>query len=140
MMIEPMAAGWLFTAVFAVAALVAVLPRPGQAGQVRRADRAAAVLCVMMCTALIAMTWWLEPAGAMWVQVAGFGCAALGFGLASWSSSGRIRRPRLIGLHHATMAVVMVWMLTAWPGAAGTQPNGDGPSAMAAMPLVISGL
>src|SRR5215472_17827147 len=93
-----------------------------------------------MCTALIAMTWWPEPAAAMWVQVAGFGCAALGFGLASRSSSGRLGRPRLISLHHATMAVVMTWMLTTWPGAGGMPPTGQGHGAMAAMSLVITGL
>jgi Domain of unknown function (DUF5134) len=49
-----------------------------------------------------------EPAAVTWLQVAGFGAAAIGFGLAS--------RPRLTGAHHALTAVAMIWMLTALSG------------------------
>jgi hypothetical protein len=140
MMTESVTAGWLFTAVFAVAALLAVLPRPEQAGPAQRVDWPAAMLCVVMCMALIAMTWRSESPVAVWVQVVGFGCAALRFGLAGRSSSGRLGRSRLRGLHHATMAVVMMWMLTAWPGAAGMRPTGPGHGAMAVMSLVVNAL
>jgi hypothetical protein len=100
MMIESAAARWLLTAVFAAAAL----PRRGPGGPVRRADRAAAVFCLVMCAALVAMTWRPEPAAAAWVEAAGFDCAALWFVLASRGSSGWFRRPGLTSLHLALMA------------------------------------
>jgi Domain of unknown function (DUF5134) len=136
-MIESAAARWLFTAVFAAAALGAVLSRRRAAGP-GRGDRAGAGFCLVMCAALIAMAWWAEPAAVVWVQVAGFGCAALCFGLAgagrSGLGSGWFGRPSLTGLHHALMAVAMIWMLTALPSAAGMRPAGRDPGAMAGMP------
>jgi Domain of unknown function (DUF5134) len=87
------AARWLLTAVFAAAGLAAVPPRPGRAGSARPADRVSAVLCPVMCAALIAMTWRSEPAAATWSQAALFGCAALWFVLSSLPGSGRPRRP-----------------------------------------------
>ena len=128
-MIESAAARWLFTAVFAAAALGTVLSRRRAAGQ-RRADRAGTGFCLVMCTALIAMAWWAEPTIVVWAQVAGFGCAAL------WSGLGSVRfgRPSPTGLHHALMAAAMIWMLTALPGAAGMGPAGHDPGAMAGMP------
>jgi hypothetical protein len=148
MMIESVVARWLLTAVFAAAVLGAALSQRELAEPSRRADRAAAVFCVVMCTALIAMTWWPEPATAVWVQAAGFGCAALWFVLAHRGSYGRFQGPSLTGLHHALMAAAMIWMLTAMPGAAGMRSTGHAHGAMAAMPgagltvpvLAVSGL
>ncbi len=127
-MIEPVAARWLLTAVFAAAALGAALPWRGPAGPARREDRAADVLCPVMCVALIAMAWRPEPAAAAWVQAAGFGCAAIGF-LAGWPA-----RPGLGRLHHALMAGAMIWMLIAGSGTAWMPSPGHGHGAMAAMP------
>jgi hypothetical protein len=147
MMIESGTARWLLTAVFAAAALSTAL-RWWRPGQVRRADRPAAAFCIVMCAALIAMTWWLEPAAVTWLQVAGFGCAALWFGLAGWRGSGRFRQPRLVGLHHALMGGAMIWMLVALSGVAVIRPAQGAMTGMAAMPsagppipvLAVSGL
>lgn len=150
MMIGSETARWLLTAVFAAAALAAVLPLRAPARTAAGADRAGAVFCLAMCAAMAAMTWLPEPAAAVWMQAAGFGCAGLWFGL---GRSGWFRRPSLTGLHHALMAAAMIWMLAALPGVArmagtgrtagtagmagmaGMQPpRGQGPmAAMAAM-------
>ena len=151
MMIESMAARWLLTAVFAAAAMAtgtgiwAGIRRPA-AGPASLASRAAASFCVVMCAALIAMTWLSESAAVAWVQVAGFGCAAVRFGLASGGTSGQ--RLALPALHHAMMAVAMIWMLAAVAGVIPMRSAATGNSAMATMPaaplpipvLVISGL
>jgi hypothetical protein len=68
----------------------------------------------------------IESAAARWLFTAVFVAAALG--------SVRFGRPGLAGLHHALMAVAMIWMLTALPGAAGMGPSGHSPGAMAGMP------
>lgn len=128
-MITALAARWLFTVVFAVAVLGAVLPRR---------PRVPAVFCVAMCGSLIAMTWWSEPAVATRVQAAAFGCAALWFGLASVTGSGQGRRPSLAALLHAVMAVAMVWMLTAMPSATGMSSASMSPSATPSSVLVVS--
>lgn len=148
MMIESLTARWLLTVVFAAAALGTAIQWRQSAGAARRADQPAAVFCMVMCTALIAMTWWLEPAALTWVQVAGFGCAALWFLLASGTRFGQFRRPRLVGMHHALMGGAMIWMLVALPGLAGMRPSMPGQHAMAAMSgggpaipvLAVSGL
>jgi hypothetical protein len=134
-MAVPLAAQWLLTAVFAAAGLGAMLPQCRRAGSAWPAERVSAVLCPVMCAALIVMTWRSEPAAAAWLQAALFGCAALWFVLASLLDPGRPRRPGLTGLHHALMAAAMTWMLTAMPGAALPSP-GPGHGAMAAMPGV----
>jgi Domain of unknown function (DUF5134) len=131
-MIEGPAARWLLTAVFGAAGLTAALPRRGPAKSPQWADRVSAAYCGGMCAALIAMTWRSEPAAATCLQVAVFGCAALGFGLASVAGSGPVRRPRLPAIFHALMAGAMIWMLTAMP-AAGLPPAGSLPGAMASM-------
>jgi hypothetical protein len=135
-MITAVAARWLFTVVFAAAGLWAVLPRQvtfADAGSAARATAATGVaaaavaarrvpagFCVAMCAAMLVMTWRAEPAAARWTQAAVFGCAALGFGLAGVAGvagvagSGRSWRH---ALPHALMAVAMVWMFTAMPGA-----------------------
>ncbi len=82
-MAVPLAARWLLTAVFVMAGPGAALPRRGRAGTARPVDWVSAVLCLVMCAALTAMTWRSEPAAAAWVQVAVFGCAAPWFVLAS---------------------------------------------------------
>src|SRR6266487_2538474 len=128
-MITALAARCLLTAVFAAAGLGAALPRRGPAA----AGRVPAVFCVVMCAALIAMTWRSEPAAAAWVQAAVFGCAALWFGLASLAGAGRVRRPGLPALLHTLMAGVMIWMLTAMPAAAGMPSAGSARDAMAPM-------
>jgi Domain of unknown function (DUF5134) len=148
MMIESVTARWLLTAVFAVAALGTVIQWRSAARQARQPDPPAAAFCLVMCTALIAMSWWLEPSAITWVQVAGFGCAALWFGLASGGSLGQFRRPRLVSLHHALMGAAMIWMLIALPGVVGMRPAGSGPGTMTAMSsggpsvpvLAVSGL
>ena len=131
-MIEGLAARWLLTAVFGAAGLTAALPRRGPAKSLQWADRVSAAYCGGMCAALIAMTWRSEPAAATWLQAAVFGCAALGFGLASVAGTGPVRRPRLPAIFHALMAGAMIWMLTAMP-AAGLPPAGSLPGAMASM-------
>ena len=127
-MITALAARCLLTAVFAAAGLGAALPRRGPAA----AGRVPAVFCVVMCAALIAMTWRSEPAAAAWVQAAVFGCAALWSGLASLAGADRTRRPGLPALLHTLMAGVMIWMLTAMPSSTGMPPAGSA-RAMAAM-------
>jgi hypothetical protein len=97
MMLGSLAAGLLFTMVFAATALGCAL---------RRANWASAGFCIAMCAALTAMAWWAEPADAVWLQVAVFGGAALWLLLA-----GGVRA----GLHHVLMAAAMTWMLTAVP-------------------------
>jgi hypothetical protein len=133
-MITAVAARWLLTAVFAAAGLGAALPRRGPAGAADVAARVPAVFCVVMCAALIAMTWWSEPAAAAWTQAAVFGCAALWFGLVSLAGSGQVRRPGLPALLHTLMAGAMIWMLTAMPAIAGMRPAGPARGAMAPMP------
>ena len=98
-MAVPLAARWLLTAVLVMAGPGAALPRRGRAATARPVDRVAAVLCPVMCAALIAMTWRSEPAAAKWVQVAAFGCAALWFALASLPGPGPVRRSGLTSLH-----------------------------------------
>lgn len=137
MMIESATARWLLTAVFAAAALGTAWRRQ-PAGQARRADRPTAAFCIVMCAALIAMTWWPRPAAVTWLQVAGFGCAALWFGLASWGRFGQFRRPRLVGMHHALMGGAMIWMLVALSGVAGIRPPGTGQDAMTGMTAMSS--
>ena len=124
-MVGAVAARWVLTAVFAAAGLGAVLPRREPAGSARPADRVSAVFCAAMCAALTAMTWRSEPAAATWLQGALFGCAALWFGLASLSRSGRARGPSLPALLHTLMAGAMIWMLTVMPAAAGMPPAGS---------------
>jgi len=92
-MITELAARWLLTVVFAAAGLRAALPRREPARSARPADQVSAVFCSAMCAALIFMTWWSEPAAAIWLQAALFGCAALWPELASLAGSGRVRRP-----------------------------------------------
>jgi len=128
-MITALAARCLLTAVFAAAGLGAALPRRGPAAA---AGRVPAVFCVVMCAALIAMTWRSEPAAAAWVQAAVFGCAALWSGLASLAAAGQARRPGLPPLLHTLMAGAMIWMLTAMPAVTGMPPAGSA-RAMAAM-------
>ncbi|HYK32362.1 MAG TPA: DUF5134 domain-containing protein [Streptosporangiaceae bacterium] len=129
-MIESMMARWLLTAVFMAAALCA---RP-----MRKADRPAAAFCVAMCAAMIVMAWRAEPGIATWVQVAGFGCAALWFVLAGRTGAGRLGRPAPDDMHHALMAAAMIWMLTVLSG--GTQMRSAmlGHGAMAGMSGVAS--
>jgi hypothetical protein len=133
-MITPLAARWLFTAVFAAAGLGAALPRPGSAGTARPADQISAVFCAAMCAALTAMTWRPEPAAATWLQAALFGCAALVFGLTSRAGHGRVRQPGLPALLHALMAGTMIWMLTAMPAMTGMTSPRSARGAMAPMP------
>ena len=132
-MAGPLAARWLLTAVFAAAGLAALLPQAGRAGPAWPADRVPAALCLVMCVALTAMTWWSEPAPAAWFQAALFGCAALWFVLRSLRGSARPPRLGLTGLHHALMAGAMIWMLTAMRGGATPSPS-PGHGGMAAMP------
>jgi uncharacterized protein DUF5134 len=139
MMIESATARWLLTAVFAAAALGTAWRWRQPARQARRADQPAAVFCIVMCAALIAMTWWPEPAAVTWLQVAGFGCAALWFGLASWGGFGQFRQPRLAGMHHALMGGAMIWMLVALSGVAGIRPPGTGQDVMAGMTAMSRG-
>jgi hypothetical protein len=96
----------LFTVVFGAAALAAALPvaRPR-----RPSGQVAAGFCIAMCAALIAMAWWAEPSGAVWLQVAAFGGTALWLVLAG---------PVRAGLQHALIAAAMTWMLTAIPARA----------------------
>ena len=124
-----MAARWLLTAVLIAAAVCA--------GPVRRPGRPAAAFCVLMCSAMIVMVWRIEPAVVTWVQVAGFGGAALWFVLARRIGSGRFGRPVPADVHHALMAAAMIWMLTAL--SAGTQMRSTMPghSEMAGMSAAI---
>ncbi len=118
-MIMGLAARWLLTAVFAAAGLTAALPRRGPADA---AGRVPAVFCAAMCAALIAMTWWSEPAAAAWAQAPVFGCAALWFWLASPAGTGRAARTGLPAVLHTLMAGAMIWMLTAMPASPGMPP------------------
>jgi Domain of unknown function (DUF5134) len=128
--IESMTARWLLTAVFVAAALCA--------GLVRRSERPAAAFCVLMCAALIAMTWRTEPAVATWVQVAGFGCAALWFVVAGRTGLSRSGLPTLTDLHHALMAAAMVWMLTVLVGGTQMRSTMPGHGEMAVMSAATS--
>jgi hypothetical protein len=130
MMITALAARWLFTAVFAAAAVGVALPRRGRAAAV--AGRVPAVFCVAMCASLTGMVWLAEPASAARVQAAVFGCAALWFGLASLAGPGQGRRA-LPALLHALMAVAMTWMLIAMPAVTGMTSADTGGGAMAPM-------
>ena len=133
-MITALAVRWLLTVVFAAAGAGAALPRRGQAGAADAAGRVPAVFCVVMCAALIAMTWRSEPAAAAWVQALVFGCAALWSGLVSLAGSGRVRRPGLPALLYTLMAGVMIWMLTAMPSSTGMRSAGPARGVMAPMP------
>ena len=129
-MIAALPARWLLTVVFAAAGVAAVLPWRGPAAAAGAARRQPAVSCMVMCTALTAMTWWSEPAAAEWVQAAAFGGAALWPGL---GRSGRGRRPGLPAVLHGLMAGAMIWMLTALPAMAGMPPAGSAGGAMASV-------
>lgn len=145
-MITSPTARWLFTVVFAVAALGAVLPRRARAraadgcGMTGAGDTAGQVparFCLVMCGSLIAMTWWSEPSAAAVVQAALFGCAALGFGFAAVASPGPRGRHSLANSPQMLMAVAMIWMLTALSGA--TMPAAPGmPDGTPAPVLVVS--
>jgi hypothetical protein len=112
MMIGSPAARWLLTAAFAVATLAALQPAR------RWADPPAAVFCVAMCAALIAMTWVAESAAAGWAQAAGFGVAGLWFALAGRTLPDRV--------YHVLMAAAMIWMLTVMSGVATTGSSMSG--------------
>ena len=114
---------------FAAAGLAA-LPRR-LAGTARLADRA---FCGATCAALITMMWWSVPAVAAWLQAAVFGCAGMWLVLAHRRGFGPIRLPGPAGLHHALMAGVMIWMVTAIPGLTVMPAPRNGHDAMAAMP------
>jgi len=125
MMLESVTASVLFTIVFAVAALGAAL----RVFRSRPAERAGAGFCVAMCTALVAMAWWAEPTGAVWLQVVVFGGTAL------WL----VRTgPGGAGLRHALMAGAMIWMLTALP--ARGQMRGMAGATPSLLVLTVSGL
>ena len=132
MMITESAARWALTAVFAAAGLTAARPRGDPAGSAQPAERVSDVFCSAMCAALIAMTWWSEPAAATWLQAALFGCAALWFGL-TLAGVGQRRRPSLPDLYHMLMAGAMIWMLTAMPAGTGMSEAGAASGAMAPM-------
>jgi Domain of unknown function (DUF5134) len=131
-MVTALAARWLLTAVFAAAGLRPLLAL-GRAGTARAADRVCDVLHVLMSAALLAMTWRSEPAPAVWLQTALFGCAVIWFGLASPSGTARFWSASLPGAHHALMAGAMIWMITAMPADMRMTPAGAGRTAMAAM-------
>jgi len=120
-MIGSLTIRWLLTGVFLAASLCV--------GLVRRSDRPVAMLCVLMCAAMIVMAWRPEPAAATWAQATGFGGAALWLVLAGSGGSGRFIRPTPTALHHALMAAAMIWMLTALSG--GTQMRSSMPAHVA---------
>ena len=134
MMLGSAAERLLFTCVFATAALGAALPIARHAGL---AMRAGALFCIAMCAALIAMSWWAEPARAVWLQVAVFSGAAVWLVLIG---------PVRVGLQHAMMAAAMTWMLTAMPasgqirGMAGTPSMASMVGAPSVPVLAVSGL
>ena len=130
-MIQAMAARWTLTAVFAVAALRVGMPRREPAEPAQSEDRVSVVFCGAMCAALIAMTWWSEPAAATWLQAAVFASAVLWFGLVS--VAGPARGTRLRAAFHMLMAGAMIWMLTAMPAITGMPPRGSVTGAMAPM-------
>jgi hypothetical protein len=78
MMLGSVTASWLFTSVFAAAALGSSLPLAWPGLRLRPASRAAAGFCVAMCAALITMTWWAEPKSAVWLRVAASGAIGPG--------------------------------------------------------------
>lgn len=129
-MIESMTARWLLTAVLIAAVMCA--------GLVRKPDRPAAAFCAVMCSAMIVMAWRTESAVATWVQVAGFGCAALWFMLAGRPGSGRFGRPAPADLHHALMAAAMIWMLTVLSGGTPMRSTMPGHGGMAGMSAAAS--
>lgn len=149
-MITSLTVRWLFTVIFAVAALGAALPRRSRAdadaeaaagaaatwgavGAVNPDDRVPAGFCLAMCASLAVMTWWSEPAAAAGIQAALFGGAALWFGFAALAGPDRGGRHGLASMLHALMAVAMIWMLTALPAVTGT-PAATGTPAVPAMP------
>lgn len=135
-MIGPLAARWLLTAVFAAAGLAAAQPRrglAGPAGQAQPTDWPSAVLCPVMCLALIGMTWWSEPSAAAWLQAAVFSCAALWFATAGVVRTRHSRRAGMAGLHNGLMAGSMIWMLAAMPAASAMPQASSGRSAMPGM-------
>ena len=102
------------------------LPGQGDAGTDRalsgrgRTDPGSGVsaaLHVLMCAAVIVLTWRSRLALPLWFQVAAFGCPVIWFGLGGLSGSARLRAGALSGLHHAVMAASMIWMITAMPEA-----------------------
>jgi hypothetical protein len=144
-MITSLTARWLFTVVFAVAALGAALPRGARlcaaggrvmTGAGDAAGQVPAGFCLAMCASLIAMTWWSEPFAAAVVQAALFGCAALGFAMVT--SQGRRGRHSLANQPQALMAVAMIWMLTALPAAAMPAAPGMTSTGAPAPVLVVS--
>lgn len=131
-MVTALAARWLLTAIFAVAGLGS-LPVLRRAGTAPKGDRVSDVFHVLMGAALVAMTWRSEPALALWLQTALFGCAVIWFGLASVSATARARPTSLPGAHHALMAGAMIWMITAIPADMRMAPAGTARAAMPAM-------
>jgi hypothetical protein len=128
-------ARWLLTAVFAAACLGSV-PARGRAATARVAGRISDVFHLLMCAALIAMTWRSEPIAPAWFLTALFGCAVVWFGLAGPGAVAGFRARRLPGLHHALMAGTMIWMITAMAAAMRMVPAGPARSAMSAMPAM----
>ena len=131
-MIGTLAVRWLLAAVFAAAGLGS-LPVPGRVDTARAAARVSEVFHVLMCAALIAMTWRSEPIVPAWFLTALFGCAVVWFGLAGPGEVAGFRARRLPGVHHALMAGAMIWMITVMPAASRMGPAGPASGAMPAM-------
>src|SRR5215472_1682332 len=129
MMLGSATAQLLFTCVFAAAALGAALTLARAVRRLRPAHWASGGFCIGMCGALLAMTWWAEPAGVVWLQAAVFGGAALWLVLTG---------PLRAGLRYVLMAAAMTWMLTVMP--ARSQMPGMIAAAPSVPELFISGL
>jgi hypothetical protein len=130
-MIQGLAARWLLTAVFTVAALRVGVPLRERADSARPENRVSVVFCGVMCAALIAMAWWSEPTAATWLQAALFACAVVWFGRASVAAP--TRATRLRAAFDMLMAGAMIWMLTAMPAITGMSSRGSGTGTMASM-------
>jgi hypothetical protein len=118
---------WLLTAVFAASALGS-LPRRRRSGA-GVADGISAAFHLLMCLALMVMTWRSEPLLPVWLQTAAFGCAVIWFGLAAPARTADVPARSLSGWHHAVMAGAMIWMIMVTPAAMRT-PSAGGMSAM----------
>ncbi|WP_460348140.1 DUF5134 domain-containing protein [Actinoallomurus acanthiterrae] len=131
-MVTSLMARWLLTAVFTVAGLESLLALR-RVGMTRASDRISEAFHVLMSAALIAMTWRSEPASAVWLQTALFGCAAVWFLLAGPGQMVPLAVRRLSGVHHALTAGAMIWMITAMPADMRMTHEGLARAAMPAM-------
>jgi hypothetical protein len=139
-MVNSMFVSWILTIAFAATGMWFLLGRARRTGSAppTAVDRISDLIHVLVSVVMIVMIW---PWGArvpVWPQAVAFVLAACWF-LAPVVSARFRPTPQPQGLrwsphvHHATMAIALVWMILTMPGAASMDPGMPGPGGDDAM-------